>query len=274
MIALFDSGLGGLSILREVRALLPTHDLLYVADTAFCPYGPRPVAWVRRRSLAVGRWLAVHGAEVLVVACNTATSAALEALRSELPIPVVGMEPGVKPAAAVTRTGRVAVLATAGTLAGRRLATLIERFAGEVEVLTQPCPGWVELVERGTIGGDEARAVVARSVEPLLQQGADALVLGCTHFPFLRPVIADVAGPGVTIVDTGPAVARQVVRVAERQGVLGGGGRITYLTTGDPASVEPALRRLLAGADVVVERAVLAGRRVRRAENGEGRTRA
>ncbi|HEX5689478.1 MAG TPA: aspartate/glutamate racemase family protein, partial [Roseiflexaceae bacterium] len=155
-IGLFDSGLGGLSLLREVRQLLPRHDLLYLADTAYCPYGPRPVAEVRARSLAIGRWLRDRGARIVVVACNTASSAALELLRAELPIPIVGMEPGLKPAAAATRSGRVGVLATNNTLGGSRFAALVERYAGGVEVITQPCPGLVELVEAGTLQGPEA----------------------------------------------------------------------------------------------------------------------
>src|SRR5262245_36018669 len=146
-IALFDSGLGGLSILHEVRQRLPRHDLLYLADTAYCPYGPRPAEEVRARALAIGRWLVGRGAGLLVVACNTASSAALELLRAELPITVVGMEPGLKPAAAATRSGRVGVLATSSTLAGERFAGLVERYADGIEVITQPCPGLVELVE-------------------------------------------------------------------------------------------------------------------------------
>src|SRR4029079_17493230 len=136
-IALFDSGLGGLSVLREVRGLLPRHDLLYLADTAYCPYGPRPLGEVRARALAVGRWLIGQGAGLLVVACNTASAAALELLRAELPIVVVGMEPGVKPAAAATHSGRVGVLATSNTLSGARFAALVERYAEGIEVITQ-----------------------------------------------------------------------------------------------------------------------------------------
>ena len=244
-IGLFDSGVGGLSVLREVRRLLPLHDLLYVADTAYCPYGPRPLAEVRARSLAIGEQLVNAGAGMLVVACNTASSAALEFLRAELPIAVVGMEPGLKPAAAATRSGRVGVLATSNTLAGARFAALVERYADGVEVITQPCPGLVECVETGDLAGPGARALVERYVAPLLAQGVDTLALGCTHYPFLRPLIAEVAGTGVAIVDTGPAVARQVARVAAERSLPAGQGAKRFWTTGDPAQVGPVARRLL-----------------------------
>ena len=249
-IALFDSGLGGLSVLREVRERLPEHDLLYLADTAYCPYGPRPLAEIRARALAIGRWLIGQGAELLVVACNTASSAALELLRAELPIAVVGMEPGLKPAAAATRSGRVGVLANSGTLEGSRFAALVERYAEGVEGVTQPCPGLVELVEVGELDGPSVCALLERYIAPLLDRGVDTLVLGCTHYPFLRSTIAAVAGQDVTIVDTGPAVAGQVARVAAQCGLPAGQGRVRYWTTGDPARVMTAARRVL---DAAVE---------------------
>lgn len=252
-IGLFDSGLGGLSVARAVRSLLPRHDLIYLADTAHCPYGPLPVERVRERSLACAGWLIARGARVVVVACNTATSAAVETLRAALPVPIVGMEPGVKPAVATTRSGRVAVLATSGTLRGDRFARLVERFAGGVEVRTVACPGMVELVEAGELAGPRAEAVVAGYVAPLVAEGVDTLVLGCTHFPPLRPLIA-AAAPGATIVDTGPAVAAQAARMAEAVGVGPGAGGMRCATTGDPAAVAPALARVW-GAAAPVERA-------------------
>jgi glutamate racemase len=245
MIALFDSGLGGLSVLRDVRSLLPSHDYLYVADTAYCPYGPRPAAFVRERSLTISRRLADLGAQLVVVACNTASSAALDLLRAELPVAVVGMEPGIKPAAAATRSGRVGVLATSGTIGGQRFAALIGRFAEGVEVYTQPCPGLVEQVEAGALAGPQTRALVEQYLDPLLARGVDTLVLGCTHYPFLRPLIAEVAGPAVAIIDTGPAVARQVQRVAAQAGLMPGTGWVRCLTTGDPAAVAPIAAALL-----------------------------
>ncbi|HEU4329077.1 MAG TPA: glutamate racemase [Roseiflexaceae bacterium] len=256
MITLYDSGLGGLSVLREVRTLLPEHDLTYLADTAYCPYGPRPVEFVRARALAVGRWAAEQGARMLVVACNTASSAALELLRAELPLPVVGMEPGLKPAVSTTRSGVVGVLATSNTLAGERFAALVERFADGATVVTQPCPGLVEQVERGDLSGPQTRALVTRYVEPLLAHGADTLVLGCTHYPFLRAAISEVAGSTVAIIDTGPAVARQVERVAIRLGLRPGTGALRCYTTADPALVAPPLLRLL-GEPAPVEHAAI-----------------
>lgn len=250
-VGLFDSGLGGLSVAREVRARLPGHDLLYLADTAHCPYGPLPAERVRERSLACARWLVGRGARLVVVACNTATSAAVETLRAALPVPVVGMEPGVKPAAAATRSGRVAVLATSGTLRGDRFASLVERFAGGVEVRTVACPGMVALVEAGELSGPRAAAVVAGYVAPLAAGGVDTLVLGCTHFPPLRGLIA-AAAPGAMIIDTGPAVAAQAARLAA--GVPPGAGAMRCATTGEPAAVAPALARVW-GAPAPVERA-------------------
>ena len=226
MIGLFDSGLGGLSVVRAVRAVLPHHDLCYLADTAFCPYGPLPADTVRARALACAGWLVEQGAGLVVVACNTATSAALEHLRATLPVPVVGMEPGIKPAVAATRSGRVAVLATSGTLGGARFA----RLAGAMADFA-----------RGD--GPHAEAVVAAYVAPLIAEGVDTLVLGCTHFPPLRPLIAAVA-PAATIIDTGPAVAAQTARVATANGVGPGAARLRCATTGDPETVAPALARV------------------------------
>lgn len=254
-VGLFDSGLGGLSVARAVRAALPRHDLRYLADSAHCPYGPLPLEQVQARSLACAGWLVERGAGVVVVACNTATSAAVELLRAALPVPVVGMEPGVKPAVAATRTGRVAVLATSGTLRGERFARLVERYAGGVEVRTVACPGMVDLVEAGDLAGPRAAAVVGGYVRPLAEEGVDTLVLGCTHFPPLRALIA-AAAPGATIVDTGPAVAAQVARVALAAGVGPGAdspgqGRLIAATTGDPADVAPALARVWGQAERV-----------------------
>jgi glutamate racemase len=253
MIGLFDSGLGGLSVARAVRAAMPRHDLLYLADTAHCPYGPLPREQVRARALACAGWLITQGARVVVVACNTASAAAAETLRASLAVPVVAMEPGVKPAVAATRSGRVAVLATSGTLRGERFAGLVERFAGGVEVQTVACPALVELVETGELSGPRAADLVAAHVAPLVAVGVDTLVLGCTHFPPLRALIA-AAAPAATIIDTGPAVAAQTARVALAAGLAPGLGALRCATTGDPAAVAPALARVW-GAALPVEHA-------------------
>lgn len=243
MIGLFDSGLGGLSVARAVRAVLPRHDLIYLADSAYCPYGPLATAQVRERALFCARWLVAHGAAVIVVACNTASSAALDVLRTTLEVPVVGMEPGIKPAVVATRTGKVAVLATSGTLQGDRFGRLVEQFAHGVTVRTVACPAMVDLVEAGLLHGADAEAVVRGYVAPLLADGVDTFVLGCTHFPPLAPVIATVA-PEATLIDTGPAVAAQTARVVAKLDLAPGSGRVQAFTTGDPTLIRPALWRV------------------------------
>lgn len=245
MIALFDSGLGGLSVFQAVRQLLPNHDYLYLADSLYVPYGPRPTAWVRQRSLSLGQGLQQHGAKLLVVACNTASSAALEQLRATLPIPVVGLEPAIKPAVASTRSGKVGVLATAGTLNGARFASLVERYAGDVEVYTQPCHGWAEAVEQGQVEAPSTRRLVDQYVQPLMSQGVDTLVLGCTHYPFLQQIIQQSAGPGVKLIETGSAVARRVAYLVEQHQISAGTGHFQLYTTGNPATVSSIVEHLL-----------------------------
>jgi glutamate racemase len=211
-IGIFDSGVGGLSVLRHIRTLMPHEDLLYIADCGNAPYGDKPPDWIRSRSIELTGWLLGRGAKAIVIACNTATAAAAGALRSRHAVPVIGMEPAVKPAAAATKSGVVGVLATVGTLKSAQFAALLDRFAAGIEVVTQPCPGLVECVERGELDTPATQSLVTRYVEPLLARGADTIVLGCTHYPFVQPLIAQVAGPAVTLIETGPAVARQLER--------------------------------------------------------------
>lgn len=208
-IGVFDSGVGGLSVLRELVQHLPQARFVYVADSAHCPYGGKSAGAITARAMAITDFLIGRGAEQIVVACNTATIAAIEALRASHALNFVGMEPAVKPAVAATRSGVVGVLATGAALAGSKLLKLIDAHAGAVRIITQPCPGLVERVEAGDLDGPSTRALLARHVQPLLAAGADTLVLGCTHYPFLRPVIAELAGSGVTLLDTGAAVARR-----------------------------------------------------------------
>jgi glutamate racemase len=198
--------------LRHVREQLPRLPLLYVADSGHVPYGDKTADYIRERSVALTSFLLAHGAATVVVACNTATAAAAALLRERFEVPIVAMEPAVKPAVTSTRSGVVGVLATVGTLESARFAALLEQYAGNVEIVTQACPGLVEKVEAGELTSAATRELVARYTNPLLERGADTLVLGCTHYPFLRPLIAEVAGHGVTLIDTGEAVARQVVR--------------------------------------------------------------
>lgn len=242
MIGVFDSGLGGLSVLAAITRSLPRADLIYLADTAHVPYGPKEDGFVRGRVLAIGRHLVAQGCRVLVVACNTATAAAVTALRHQHPgIGVVGVEPGVKPAAASSRTGRIAVLATESTARSERLARLIRDHAGHVEVLVQPCPGWATRVEMLDLDGEAFAAEVAARVEPLLAAGADRLVLGCTHYGFLAPVLERVAGGRAELVDVADAVARQVVRLA---GAAEGTGRLQLSATAHPERLHAALAPL------------------------------
>jgi glutamate racemase len=246
-VGLFDSGVGGLSVAREIRRLLPVEDLLYLADTAYCPYGGRPLPEIRARSLAIGRALVDRGAKVIVVACNSASGAALEALRAELSIPIVGLEPAVKPGVAATRSGRVGVLATEATLQAERFDRLATTFAAGVELYPQACPGFVELVEAGEVRGEKVRTVLEPFLAPLREAGVDTIVLGCTHYPFLADAVRDVMGADVTILDSGGAVARQVERVLAEAGSLRHGSReggLLLLTTGDAEAVGPVAERL------------------------------
>jgi len=219
-IGIFDSGVGGLSILRHIRAQLPHEHLLYAADSGFAPYGDKPESVVAERSLAVARFLVARGAKALVVACNTATISAVTLLRERFPaMPIVGVEPGLKPAAAATRSGKVGVLATERTLAGDKFLRLRDQItdATHAQFLLQPCRGLVERIEDGDTDG--TTGLLRRYVTPLLAQGVDTLVLGCTHYPLVQAsiehVIAEAGHGGVALVDTGEAVARQLVRLLD-----------------------------------------------------------
>lgn len=239
-IGVFDSGVGGLSVLREIRRLLPVENLIYVADSAHVPYGEKSRAFVEQRAVAISQFLIAQGAKVIVVACNTATSAAIATLRARFPLPIVGVEPALKPAADVTRSGIIGVLATRATLRGAKFHQLQERVASNVLVQMQACEGWVEQVESGDLTGPKVRALVERQVLPLIERGADTLVLGCTHYPFLVPLIREVAGPDVHVIDPSQAVARELKRRMERANLLSAAkenGRENFWTTGDPARV-------------------------------------
>lgn len=262
-VGVFDSGVGGLSVVREIMAQMPTQPIIYLADQAHAPYGQRPLVEIRALAEAVVRFLLAAGARVIVVACNTASAAALHWLREQFPaVPFVGMEPALKPAVEHTRSGHVGVIATAATFQGELFASLLDRYAGHVAVHTQICPELVPLVEAGELATPRAHAAVAGYLAPLLATGIDQLVLGCTHYPFLRALIEATAGPGVAIIDPAPAVARQTGRVLAQQGWLaedepcptdgsdrGGQARRTpahqFYTSGDPIRFQAALRDLL-----------------------------
>jgi glutamate racemase len=248
-VGILDSGVGGLSVLREIVRQLPNEDLLYVADQVHIPYGPRPLAEIRELTLGITRFLLKQHAKIIVIACNAASAAALHTVRAAFPdTPIVGMEPAVKPAAERTRSRRIGVLATPATIQGELFASLVERFGKDVEVLPQVCPGWVQQVEKGDLDGPETLALLHSHIDPLLAAGADTLVLGCTHYPFMRPAIERIAGPGVEVIDPGPAVARQTGRVLASRGLENAPdhqGRITFCTTGDLAAFRALTKRLV-----------------------------
>ena len=247
-IGLFDSGIGGMTVLREVRHLLPGANLLYLADQARCPYGSRPPDELRAIAAACAAWLIARGAKLIVVACNTA-SAALANLRRRFPeIPFVGMVPPVKPAASRTRSGVVGVLATPATLAGDLLHDVISRWAEGVRVIEQACPGLVEQIEEGTLDSPTTMALLRGYVTPLLDAGADTIVLGCTHYPLLVPQLRAIAGDNTLILDAAPAVAQRVAQIVQERGLMRDvnplSGAITCATTGDPERFANLLHRL------------------------------
>jgi glutamate racemase len=232
-IGVFDSGVGGLSVLREFLKLAPLHPVIYVADQAMAPYGERSLGEVRDRAVAISSYLVGCGCDVVVVACNSASAAALHHLREVFPdIRFVGMEPAVKPAATQSRTGVIGVLATDATFQGELYASVLDRHANGATIIDKACPGLAGAIEHLGVEADETRALVSRYVTPLREAGVDTLVLGCTHYPFVLDAIAAAAGPDVTVVDPAPAVARQMLRMA---GETVPGGSLEFLTTGDVA---------------------------------------
>jgi glutamate racemase len=248
-VGIFDSGVGGLSVLRHVRAELPYEDVVYVADQAHVPYGPRPQPEIQQFSQTITRFLLDQGAKVIVVACNTASAAALAHLRTTFPhVPFVGMEPAIKPGAAVTRTGKVGVLATSRTFDSQKYASLLIRFANGVEVLEDPCVGLVDAIERGEVDAAATHSLLQSILHPMLAQGIDTLILGCTHFPFVQPLIRQIIGPDVTIIDPAPAVARQTRRLLAEKRLATSSttpGHTLLLTTGEPEQLRPLTPSLL-----------------------------
>ena len=212
-IGVFDSGVGGLSVFREIYKAFPGEDYIYFSDNAYCPYGEKSPEFIRERACSIASDMIAEGAQVIVVACNTATSAAIATLRERFSIPFIGMEPAIKPAAINSRTGVIGVLATAGTLSASKYLATRGRFEDDVRIEEHVGRGFVELVENCELSGLKAEATVRASLRPLLEAGADTIVLGCTHYPFLQPVIERLAGPSVTVINPAPAVARQTARV-------------------------------------------------------------
>ncbi|AJX15642.1 MULTISPECIES: glutamate racemase [Burkholderia] len=255
-VGVFDSGLGGLSVLRAVRAQLPDESFVYVADSRNAPYGPRDEAFITERTLAIGEWLAREGAKALVVACNTATAQSIAAIRERLAIPLVGVEPGIKPAAALSASGIAGVLATQSTLASARFQALLDRYGAGRRFICQPGHGLVEAVERGDTHSPALRALLDGYLQPMLDAGADTLVLGCTHYPFFTETIRDLVGDRLTIVDTSDAIARQLARVLDERGLRAPAGTRAapprFCSTSDGRQLR-ALASTLLGLDAPVE---------------------
>ena len=253
-IGVFDSGVGGLSVLREIRSQLPEEDLLYVADSGSAPYGDRPREFIKGRAEAIVEFFAGERVKAIVVACNTATAVAIQSLRSRFAIAMVAMEPAVKPAAEITRSGVIGVLATSQTLASESFSRLSEKYGKGVQILSQPCPGLVEQVEKAELDGPRTEALVVRYVSPLLERGADTIVLGCTHYPFLLSVIRAVAGPTVSLIDPAVAVARELhrrLKTGELLSCRGNPGIERFWTSGAPDRVQPVVAQLW-GKDVKI----------------------
>jgi len=248
-VGVFDSGVGGLSVWREIARQLPHEDIVYLADQAHVPYGFRPLEEIQAFDEGIARFLLDQGVKAIVIACNTASVAGLDHLRETFPdVPFVGMEPAVKPAAEQTRSGVIGVMATQTAFRGERFASLLARYADGVQVLTRVGVGLVEAIESGALDAPETEALLRQLLTPLVEAGADQLVLGCSHYPFLLPLIERVVGPGVTVVDPSPAVARQTARVlarwrleADRDRV----GRHVFCTTGDALTFAGMAGRLI-----------------------------
>lgn len=248
-IGIFDSGVGGLSVLRAIRAQMPEESVIYFGDQGHIPYGPRPMQQIRDFSEAITNFLLEQNAKLIVVACNTASAAALKYLREKFPeVSFVGMEPAVKPAAEYTQTGRVGVLATPATFQGALYASVVERFASGVELFQNTCPGLVQEIERGNLEGEETRRVLEDALLPMLEKNIDTVVLGCTHYPFVIPLIQQIVGENVRVIDPAPSVARQVRRVLEAKGMKSesnGRGDVRFYTSGDPEELKSLLSKLL-----------------------------
>lgn len=259
MIGILDSGVGGLSVLREIRALQPNASLHYLGDSAHCPYGTKSPAEICERVTQIADYLLGKGSSLLVIACNSATIHAVGPLRATYPIPIVGMEPGVKPAAEKTRSGVVGVLATEASIAGEKFHQLVDTHADGVRVITRPCPRFVELVEAGNLEGHEVNEAIDEAVAPMLESGADVLVLGCTHYPFLKEAIRNRVPEGVALIDTGPAVARRVVEVLPPTSDFSEeNAEIHIETTGAVSVLEGLFPKLLPGLEARLTKSGLA----------------
>lgn len=248
-IGIFDSGVGGISVLRAVREQMPEESVIYFGDQGHIPYGPRPMEQIRDFSEATTRFLLEQGAKIIVVACNTASAAALKYLREKFhDVQFVGMEPAVKPAAEYTHTGKVGVLATPATFQGELYASVVERFANGVELYQNTCNGLVQQVEQGRLNDGETRQILENALQPMLEKNIDTVVLGCTHYPFVIPLIQDIVGENVRVIDPAPAIAKQTARLLEARGLRSNSvskGNVKLYTSGDPDALKALLPTLL-----------------------------
>jgi glutamate racemase len=248
-IGIFDSGIGGISVLRAIREQMPEESVIYFGDQGHIPYGPRPMEQIRYFSEAITRFLLEQGAKIIVVACNTASAAALKYLRENCPdVQFVGMEPAVKPAAEHTQTGKVGVLATPATFQGALYASVVERFANGVQLFQNTCNGLVQQIEQGNLRSSETRRILEDALLPMLEKNIDTVVLGCTHYPFVIPLIQQVVGDSVRVIDPAPAVAKQTARLLEAKGLRNNSGsksRVEFYTSGDPGALKSLLPTLL-----------------------------
>src|SRR5215208_4400907 len=250
-IGIFDSGVGGLSVLRAIRAQMLEESVIYFGDQGHIPYGPRPMEQIRNFSEAITNFLLGQNAKIIVVACNTASAAALKFLREKFPdVSFVGMEPAVKPAAEQTLTGKVGVLATPATFQGALYASVVERFANGVQLFQNTCPGLVQQIEQGNLDGEETRRILNDALSPMLEKNIDTVVLGCTHYSFVIPLIEQIVGDAkrVRVIDPAPSVAKQVRRVLEMSGMKNESrarGNVTFYTSGDPVALKSLLPVLI-----------------------------
>ena len=246
-VGIFDSGVGGLSVLREIEVALPAERVYYVADSAHAPWGDKPPGFVRERGLKIAKFLIAQGVKAIVIGSNTGTAGSAEALRSTLAIPVVGIEPGIKPAVSATRSRVIGAIVPAAVGGSDRLASLLDRFGTDVQVIVQPVPGVVEHIEAADLDGPELRRMVEGYIRPMLDAGADTIVLGSTHYVFLKPLLTELAGRDVTLIETGAAVARQLGHVLDQRGLRADGtpGEERFWTSGDPATSSRVISRLL-----------------------------
>jgi glutamate racemase len=250
-IGVFDSGVGGISVLKHIHALLPNEQLIYVADSQHAPYGNKPEAFIRTRCLTIAELFMAQQVKAMVVACNTATAAVISQMRNQYDMPIIGMEPAIKPAVAASKNGKVGVLATVGTLKSAQFSTLLQSYAKDAEIYQQGCEGLVDLIERGERDGEAIHALLKRFCSPLMDAGVDTIVLGCTHYPFIKAAIQQLVGHEVAVIDTGAAIAKQLQRRLGEAGLSKGLSETiapSMITNGKAGQVDLVMQALWGGA--------------------------